>query len=47
MEVVLAICKQFQNMVLSLLFVKMKNSDHKITDNLIIKREIFVVKTDL
>lgn len=41
MEVILTICKQFQKVVLSFLFVKMKNSDHRITDNLITKGKLF------
>lgn len=45
MEVVLTICKynlHNQKMVLSLLFVKMKNSDHKIKQSHN-KRETFVL----
>lgn len=41
MEVIFTICKQFLKIVLRFLFVKMKNSDHKITDNLIIKGKLF------
>lgn len=41
MEVILDICKQFQKVVLSLLFVKMRNSDHKIMDSLIIEGKLF------
>lgn len=43
MEFILPVCNQFQKIVLSLLFVKMKNSDHEIMDNLS-KRETFCCK---
>lgn len=42
MEFILPVCNQFQKIVLSLLFVKMKNSDHEIMDNLS-KRETFLL----
>lgn len=41
MEVIFPICKQFQEVVLSLLFVKMRNSGHKIMDRLIIEGKLF------